>query len=73
MQFGPVGEAAHGGHSSATFDLSVGLAVLALTWIGFWRKEERTKKNFWAAVGVTAICAVFICVGIRELSVSVGR
>ncbi len=67
MQFGPVGNAAHGGHSSPTFDLSVGFAVLALTWIGFWRKEERTAKAIWAAVGISAICAVFIYAGIRVL------
>ncbi len=65
--FGPVAQAAHGGHSSASFDLIVGFAVLALTWVGFFRKEEREKINMWIAIGISAICAVFIFSGIIEL------
>jgi accessory gene regulator protein AgrB len=65
--FGPVGEAAHGGHSSPTFDLIVGFAVLALTWVSYLRKEERQKTSVWIAIGITAICAVFIYAGINEL------
>ena len=64
--FGPVGEAAHGGHSSPAFDLIVGLGVLALTWTGYLRKEERQKTSTWIAIGITAICFVFICAGIKE-------
>jgi hypothetical protein len=67
VQNGLVGNAAHGGHSSSTFDLSVGLAVLALTWIGYFRKEERQKTSIWIAIGISAICAVFIYAGINEL------
>jgi hypothetical protein len=33
IYFGSVSEAAKGGHSSPTFDLVVGFAVLLLTWI----------------------------------------
>lgn len=65
--FGPVSEAARGGHTSPLFDFLVGFVVLALTWVGFFRKEERKKANIWAAIGVTAICGVFIAAGIREL------
>jgi len=65
--FGPVGEAAHGGHSSPSFDLIVGLGVLALTWIGYLRKEERQKISIWIAVGISAICTVFIYSGIHEM------
>jgi hypothetical protein len=45
----------------------MGFAVLALTCIAFWRKEERTPKVIWSAIGIRAICAVFIYFGIREL------
>lgn len=67
MYFGPVGEAARGGHSSPTFDLIVGLGVLALTWVGYFKKEERKKISTWIAVGISAICGVFIFSGIQEL------
>jgi hypothetical protein len=65
--FGPVADAAHGGHSSPAFDLLVGFGVLALTWIGHFRKEQRTTTSVWIAIGVSAICAVFIGAGIKEL------
>jgi hypothetical protein len=65
--FGPVSEAARGGHTSPLFDFLIGFVVLALTWVGFFRKEERKKVNIWAAIGITAICAVLIAAGIREL------
>lgn len=65
--FGPVGEAAHGGHSSPMFDLIVGFAVLALTWVSYLRKEERQKTSVWIAIAISAICAVFIYAGINEL------
>jgi hypothetical protein len=45
IQNGLVGNAAHGGHSSPAFDLIVGFAVLALTWLGYFRKEERQKSE----------------------------
>ena len=64
---GPVGEAANGGHSSPAFDLIVGFGVLALTWVGFFRKEERQKATVWIAIGISAICAVFVGAGIREM------
>jgi hypothetical protein len=41
--------------------------VLALTWIGHFRREERTKTSIWIAIGISAICAVFIGAGIKEL------
>jgi hypothetical protein len=65
--FGPVYEAAHGGHSSPAFDLIVGFGGLALTWVGFLRREEHQKISFWHAVGISAICAVFIYSGISGL------
>jgi CHASE2 domain-containing sensor protein len=65
--FGPVAEAAHGGKSSPAFDLCVGFVVLAVTWVGLWRRQERTPLNIWIAVGISAICFVFICSGIRVL------
>jgi hypothetical protein len=64
--FGPVGDAARGRHSSASFDLIVGIAVLAITWIGYSKRENR-KKNIWIAIGITAICSVFLYFGIHEL------
>ena len=67
MWFGPVGQAAHGGHSSSAFDLMVGIGVLALTWVGYLRKGKTQKKSIWIAIGISAICAVFIYSGIKEL------
>ncbi len=67
ISFGPVAEAAHGGKTSPTFDLFVGLVVLAFTWFGFWRKQEQTPLNIWIAVAISAICFVFIWSGIRLL------
>jgi hypothetical protein len=67
MWFGPVTEAARGGHSSPAFDLIVGFGVLALAWVGYLKKEERQKISIWIAIGISAICAVFIYAGIREL------
>jgi hypothetical protein len=67
IYFGPVAEAAHGGHSSPAFDLIVGLGVLALTWIGYLKKEERQKISIWIAIVISAICAVFIYLGIEEI------
>jgi RsiW-degrading membrane proteinase PrsW (M82 family) len=64
---GPVDEAAHGGHSSASFDLIVGFVVLAMAWVGFFRREERKKVNVWMAIAVSAICGVVIFSGVKEL------
>ena len=67
IYFGPVAEAAHGGHSSPAFDLVVGFGVLALTWVGHFRQEERKRTGIWIGVFISAICAVFIGAGVREL------
>jgi hypothetical protein len=61
---GPVTQAAHGGQSSALFDLAVGFVVLGLTWVGFWRKQERTPQAVWIAIAISAICAIFIYSGL---------
>jgi len=67
IAFGPVAEAAKGGHSSPLFDLCVGFAVLALTWVGYGKQGSDRKISIWAALGVSAICAVFICSGLYAL------
>jgi hypothetical protein len=67
MHFGPVAQAANGGHGSPTFDLIVGFGVLALTWVGFFRKEERKKTIMWIAIGISAICGIFVYSGVTEL------
>jgi hypothetical protein len=67
FQYGPVSNAAHGGHSSPAFDLIVGFGVLALTWVGHFRKAERHKTSIWIAIGISAICTVFVGAGIIEL------
>jgi hypothetical protein len=64
---GPVGSAAHGGQSNPVFDLVIGLGVLTLTWVGYLRKEERNMIGAWIAIGISAICAVFIYSGIEGL------
>jgi hypothetical protein len=65
INFGPVGAAARGGHSSPLFDLVVGIGVLVLTWATYFKKGDRAK--FWAAIGISAICGVFIIAGVTEL------
>lgn len=65
--FGPVGEAAHGGHTTPTFNLIVGVSVLVLTWVGHFRKEERSKASILMGIFISAVCAVFIAGGIWEL------
>jgi hypothetical protein len=65
--FGPVYEAAHGGHSNGSFDLIVGFFVLAFTWVGFLKRHERKKIDMWIAIAISAICGVFIFSGVKEL------
>jgi hypothetical protein len=67
IYFGSVDEAARGGHSSPTFDFVVGFAVLALTWISYAKNEKYKNKSIWNAIGISAICAVFIISGVIEL------
>jgi hypothetical protein len=67
IAFGPVAEAAKGGQSSPTFDLCVGIAVLALTWLGYIRQKPHSKISLLVALGVSVICAVFICSGLYAL------
>ncbi|MGA3034919.1 MAG: hypothetical protein ABSD70_16665 [Terracidiphilus sp.] len=67
IQYGLVGNAAHGGHSSSTFDLAVGLGVLVLTWMPRRAGEGHLRMNIWLRVGISAICAVFIFAGVSEL------
>ncbi len=50
IAFGPVAEAAKGGHSSPSFDLCVGFAVLALTWLGYSRQGPDHKISIWAVL-----------------------
>ena len=66
IYFGPVSEAAKGGHSSPSFDLLVGFAVLLLTWIPRSRQNAR-KTSIWIAIGISAICAAFIASGLRAI------
>jgi hypothetical protein len=65
--FGPVAEAAQGGHSSPSFDLLVGFAVLGLTWISYFRIDSSKKMTIWIAIGISAICGVFIYSGLAAL------
>ena len=67
MIFGPVAEAAQGGHSSPAFDLLVGCGVLVISWFGIWNKEKRNKTSIGALIGITAICFVFIISGVLAL------
>jgi hypothetical protein len=47
-------------------DLCVGFVMFTFTWFGFWRRQERPSLNIWIAVGISAICFVFICSGTRD-------
>lgn len=65
--FGPVAEAAKGGHNNPAFDLCVGFVVLALTWVGYGKQRSDRKISIWIALGISAICAVFIGTGLYTL------
>lgn len=65
--FGPVAEAARGGHGNPFFDLLVGFSVLALTWIGYIKKTQTKKVSISVAIAISAICGIFIYFGITEL------
>jgi hypothetical protein len=67
MYFGPVAEAARGGHGSPSFDLIVGFSVLLLTWVGYSNKDAHKRASFLIAIGISAICGVFIYSGINAL------
>jgi hypothetical protein len=67
LYLGPIGEAASGAHNSPLFDLVIGFAVLALTWVGFSKRTRNKKVVLWVAIAISAICAVFILSGIQEL------
>jgi len=58
--FGPVAQAAHGGHSSPTLDLLVGFGVLALTWTGYFRRDAAKPVSIWVAVDLPPISQPFI-------------
>ena len=64
---GPVAEAAKGGHISPTFDLCVGFALLIATWVSYGKQRLNSRLSIWVAIGVTAICAVFIYSGLHNL------
>jgi hypothetical protein len=66
IAFGPVAEAAQGGHNSPAFDLVAGFGLLALTWWGSWKRPRR-RAELWSAIGITAICGVFIYFGFVEI------
>ena len=65
--FGPVANAAQGGHSSPVFDLAVGFVVLILAWSVYFDPKRRKDANIWVLVGISAICAVFIIAGIATI------
>lgn len=62
--FGPVSEAARGGHGNPAFELLVGLTVLSITWFGYSRRDAAKPVTIWAALGVSAVCAYFIYSGV---------
>jgi hypothetical protein len=65
--FGPVAEAAKGGQNSPTFDMCVGFAVLIATWVSYGKQRLNNKISIWVAIGVSAICGVFIYAGLHAL------
>jgi hypothetical protein len=50
--FGPVAEAARGGHGNPFFDLLVGFFVLAITWIGYMKKAPNKKVTIRIAIAI---------------------
>ena len=47
IAFGPVAEAARGGHGNPFFDLSVGFFVLAITWIDYRKKNTSQDSGYF--------------------------
>jgi hypothetical protein len=64
---GPVSNAAHGGSISPWFSIGVGAFVLVGLWIRYLRARKQTKVPLGTLLGISAICAVFIVVGVWEL------
>ena len=65
--FGPVAQAARGGNSTPGFDLIVGVAVLLLTWIGYFKNGSSKTISIWIAVGISLIGGVFLYSGMTAL------
>jgi hypothetical protein len=64
---GPVSNAAHGASVNPWFSIGVGTLVLAGVWFRYLRARRKTKVSPVALLEISAVCAVFIAIGIWEL------
>ena len=63
--FGPVSDAAHGGYQSPTMNVMACLAILAITWVGYFKnKEKQRKASIWIAICISMICVIGICLNL---------
>jgi hypothetical protein len=64
---GPVSNAAHGASKNPWFSIGVGTFVLAGLWIKYLKTRKETKVPLGTLLGISAICTVFIAIGIWGL------
>jgi hypothetical protein len=64
---GPVSNAAHGGSINPWFSIGVGSVVLATLWVNYLKTRKEAKVSLGILLGMTAICLVFIVMGVWGL------
>ena len=69
LLFGPVYEAAHSEPSAlgGIFGIGIGVSVLSYVWFRYFTHKDEPRPPVYNVIGITAICSVFLVVGIREL------
>ncbi len=67
INLGPVSDAAHGGQVSPWLLITTGSFVLALGWGKHLTREAGKRTHPGELWGVSAICAVFIGIGLWKL------
>ena len=64
---GPGSEAARGGQVNPWFAIFIGASVLTAAWTKYLRGELREGAHIGILLGISAICAVFIAIGLWGL------
>ena len=67
MIYGPVAEAARGGHVNPIFDIAIGSFAIVLIWIKPTGRSVDGKVNIPVALACTAVAASFIASGLLTL------
>jgi UDP-N-acetylmuramyl pentapeptide phosphotransferase/UDP-N-acetylglucosamine-1-phosphate transferase len=76
VTFGPVSAAQHSQPTmgGALFSLGIGVSVLTYLWYRYFTRteEEESKTSIGNVIWISAVCFVFVAVGIWELVRSLG-